>query len=198
VRSAQGKLEITKNITEVCQYFAFYFNVARREAYPELWGKLAEQFGPKRKDNNPYPEVHFANSFVGNYLRLELLSQNNLRAQLLEESIDFFDYMAELTGTLWENISAYASCDHGFASHVVHVLYRDVLGIADINTQKKEVTLQFSDLPLTSCKGEMPVGDGLVRLEWTREGNTITLHADIPEGYSVKVENHSGLSLVKR
>ncbi|MCX6226924.1 MAG: hypothetical protein NTV01_19615, partial [Bacteroidia bacterium] len=27
VRNAQGKLEVTKNTTEVCQYFAFYFNI---------------------------------------------------------------------------------------------------------------------------------------------------------------------------
>jgi alpha-L-rhamnosidase len=198
VRNSQGQLGITKNTTEVCQYFAFYFNIANKATHPELWKKLAEQFGPKRKDNNPYPEVHFANSFVGNYLRLELLSQNNLRAQLLEESIDFFDYMAVQTGTLWENISAYASCDHGFASHVVHMLYRDVLGIADVNIQKKVVTLQFSDLPLTSCKGEIPVGDGLVKLEWLRDGNTITWQGAVPEGYRVEVESGPGLKVVKR
>jgi alpha-L-rhamnosidase len=198
VRNDKGKLEITKNTSEVCQYYAFYFKVANRETHPELWKKLAEQFGPGRKDNNPYPEVHFANSFVGNYLRLELLSQNNLQSQLLEESIGFFDYMAIKTGTLWENISAYASCNHGFASHVVHVLYRDVLGIADIDINKKQVTLQFSDLNLASCKGEMPVGNEMVRLEWVREGNNVTYHYDGPEGFTVLISSSPALNLTKK
>jgi alpha-L-rhamnosidase len=190
------KLERTNNISEVCQYFAFYFKVASKETYPELWKKLATEFGPKRKENNPYPNVHFANSFVGNYLRLELLSENNLRSQLLGESIDFFDYMAEKTGTLWENISADASCDHGFASHVVHMLYRDVLGIADIDINRKVITLQFSDLTLASCKGAMPVGDGLVKLEWKRDGSNITYQYECPEGYKVVVKNNSTSKLL--
>ncbi|MDX9754429.1 MAG: hypothetical protein RBU29_10735, partial [bacterium] len=40
-----GKLEVTQNHTEVCQYFAFYFGVATPEAYPELWAKLQKDFG---------------------------------------------------------------------------------------------------------------------------------------------------------
>ncbi len=171
--------------------------MATPETYPELWKKLATEFGPKRKDNKLYPDVHPANSFVGNYLRLELLSQNNLRSQLLGESIDFFDYMAVKTGTLWENISADASCDHGFASHVVHVLYRDVLGIADVDIIGKKITLQFSDLTLTSCKGTMPVGDGLISLEWKRDGKTISYHYDCPKGYQVVIKNNSTLQLTE-
>jgi alpha-L-rhamnosidase len=193
-----GNLLISNNTSEVCQYFAFYFGVATPDTYPELWKKLATRFGPGRKDNNPYPKVFFANSFVGNYLRLELLARYNLRSQILAESIGYFDYMAVQTGTLWENISAYASCDHGFASHVVHVFYRDVLGIANVDAVQKKVTFRFSDLELASCKGTMPVGDGLVKLEWTREGNTITWHGEMPEGFSIEVENDPKLILVKR
>jgi alpha-L-rhamnosidase len=201
VLGSSGKpraLVVTNNTSEVCQYFAFYFGVATPETYPELWKKLATRFGPGRKDNNPYPKVFFANSFVGNYLRLELLARYNLRSQILAESIGYFDYMAVQTGTLWENISAYASCNHGFASHVVHVFYRDVLGIASVDAVQKKVTFRFSDLDLASCKGTMPVGEGLVQLEWTREGNTITWHGEVPEGFSIEVENDPKLILVKR
>ena len=35
--------------------------------------------------------------------------------------------MADLTGTLWENDGAYASCNHGFASHVIY--WMDKLGL---------------------------------------------------------------------
>jgi hypothetical protein len=44
----------------------------------------------------------------------------------------------------------------------------------------------------------MPVGDGMVNLEWTREGNTISWHGEVPEGYRVEVEKDKGLTLVKR
>lgn len=36
-------------------------------------------------------------------------------------------FMAERTGTLWENDGAYASYCHGFASYIVHVFYRNLL-----------------------------------------------------------------------
>jgi alpha-L-rhamnosidase len=199
IRAAQnGELAVTGNTTEVCQYFAFYFGVATPETYPELWKKLATQFGPGRKENNPYPDVHFANSFVGNYLRLELLSQNNLRAQLLGESIDLFDYMAVQTGTLWENVSAEASCNHGFASHVVHVLFRDVLGVADINIINNKITLQISDTGLHWCRGVIPIGDRQLNLQWERTGDAIRYSYTGAEGYEVEVINNSGLTLIKQ
>ena len=194
----KGSLVVTNNTTEVCQYFAFYFGVASPETYPELWKKLATQFGPGRKENNQYPKVHFANSFVGNYLRLELLSRYDLKAQLLAESIGYFDYMAMKTGTLWENITDYASCNHGFASHVVHVFYRDVLGIASVDAIGIKVVFRFSDLNLSSCTGTQPVGEGLVKLEWTREGNIITWHGEVPEGFRVSAGCDAGLTLVER
>ena len=125
-----GKLQITTNRTEVCQYFAFFFDVAKPETHSELWQRLVKDFGPQRKQTKAFPEVHPANAFIGNVLRLELLSRYGLCQQLLDESLAYQLYMADRTGTLWENDGAYASCDHGFASHGgVHVLYRDVLGL---------------------------------------------------------------------
>ena len=39
----------------------------------------------------------------------------------------FFTKMAETTGTLWENETSNASCNHGFASHVLY--WMDKLGM---------------------------------------------------------------------
>ncbi|HID24583.1 MAG TPA: hypothetical protein EYP14_19590, partial [Planctomycetaceae bacterium] len=44
-----GKLQVTRNRTEVCQYFAFFFGVATPESHPKLWARLRDQFGPDRK-----------------------------------------------------------------------------------------------------------------------------------------------------
>lgn len=196
IRHKNGKLEPTSNVTEVCQYYAFYFNVATPETYGPLWETLVQHFGPERKNDNKFPDVHFANSFPGNYLRLELLSRNEKASNLLDESKGFFSYMAERTGTLWENISTSASCNHGFASHTVHVLYRDVLGIYNVDVMGKKITLQFSDLDLSSCRGQIPVGDELVVLQWERDGDSILYHIEVPTQYKIEIKNLSGLELV--
>ena len=75
-------------------------------------------FGPERKKNNKHPEIYFANAFIGNYLRLELLFREGLYDELLDNVRGYLDYMAQKTGTLWENDGDYASCNHSFASHV--------------------------------------------------------------------------------
>lgn len=198
IRNKKGELTATSNVTEVCQYYAFYFNIATPDTYPELWDRLVTNFGPSRKENNKYPDVHFANSFPGNYLRLELLSRNKKASQLLGESIDFFSYMAERTGTLWENISTSASCNHGFASHTVHFLYRDVLGIYDVDLIDNVITLQFSDMELSSCKGQIPIGDEIIALKWVKKGDSIHFKVDAPKRFKIVVNNQSKLKLIEQ
>ena len=114
----------SEECTEVCQYYAFFTGVADRESCPELYNTLKTQFGPGRRENNSYPEVAFANAFIGNYLRLEMLSENNEREQVLRELEGYFLGMAQRTGTLWEHDSPQASCNHGFASHVLYWLFK--------------------------------------------------------------------------
>ncbi|MFA5419522.1 MAG: hypothetical protein WC341_13810, partial [Bacteroidales bacterium] len=65
VRNADGKLQVTQNTTEVCQYYAFFFNMATPETHPELWKKLTTEFGPTRNDAVTYPQVFRANAFIG-------------------------------------------------------------------------------------------------------------------------------------
>lgn len=114
-----GKLVLSGEKTEVCQYYAFWCNVATPESHGELWQKLLYDFGPQRKENNAYPDVHFANAFIGNYLRLDLLHRYGYRDLVLKNIEGYFTKMADLTGTLWEHDGTSASVDHGFASHVV-------------------------------------------------------------------------------
>ncbi|MBQ7698885.1 MAG: hypothetical protein IJT49_00915 [Clostridia bacterium] len=113
-----GKAVLTGECTESCQYYAFFTGVATKELYPQLWDTLVSDFGPDRKKNNKYPKIYFANAFIGNYLRLELLFREGLYDELLDNVRGYLDYMAQKTGTLWENDGDYASCNHGFASHV--------------------------------------------------------------------------------
>ena len=193
-----GKLEVTTNRSEVCQYFAFFFHAATPETHAKLWQTLVKDFGPGRKQTQVFPQVHPANAFVGNVLRLELLSRAGLSQQLLDESLAYQLYMAERTGTLWENDGAYASCNHGFASHGgVRVLYCDVLGVASLDTVNKTVQLRFTDLKLDRCEGSLPTPDGKVALRWRRDGGKLRYQATVPAGYTVKVVNRSALELVR-
>lgn len=89
LRKEDGKLEVTTNRTEACQYYAFYFGVATTESHPELWRTLVEDFGPGRKKTKAHPEIHPANFLFGNVLRLELLSRDGRARQLLDESIGY-------------------------------------------------------------------------------------------------------------
>ncbi len=190
-----GQLVTTTNRTEVCQYFAFYFGVAAPETYPELWRTLVKDFGPQRKQTKAFPEIHPANAFVGNVLRLELLSRYGLSKQLLDESVAYQLYMADRTGTLWENDGAYASCNHGFASHGgVHVLFRDVLGLRDVDTAHKTVTLRFTDTGLDWCGGRVPTPDGLVELNWRKADGKLVYKLKTPAGYDAKIESTAGIA----
>ena len=196
IREESGELTITANTTEACQYYAFFFNVATPESHPELWEKIVNDFGPNRDDKVTYPDVFRANAFIGNYLRMDILSRYNLQGQLIFEIQDYFYAMAKLTGTLWENMQSHASCNHGFASFVGYVLYRDVLGIKEIDYVNKNITVRFTDLELEQCKGSIPVGDEVINLEWTRSGNTIHYALQAPDNYNVRIENLSSAELI--
>jgi alpha-L-rhamnosidase len=147
------------------------------------------QFGPARRQTNAFPEIHPANAFVGNYLRSELLSRYDQQAQIKKEIVDFFLYMAEQTGTLWENIGASASCNHGFASHVAHSLYRDVRGVRAVDSQKKIIHLRIADVGLDWCEGRLLTPQGPVVVKWWKDGNQTIYRAEAPAGYVFKTVN---------
>jgi len=192
-----GTLSVTRNRTEVCQYFAFFFDIATPETHPALWKTLCDSFGPDRAETKAYPEIHMANAFIGNMLRMEILSRHGRCQQILDESIGYLLYMAERTGTLWENVGAHASCNHGFASHIVHTLYRDIVGIHRIDPRERTVTLRFTDVGLPWCEGRIPLDGGPLSLQWSKSDGKIEYRVRVPAGYRVRVENRSGGEVVR-
>lgn len=122
LRQEDGRLVLSGECTESCQYYAFFTGTATPQTHEKLWKTLCVAFGPHRREENPYPQIAFANAFIGNYLRLELLAQYGCKAQLEAEIRGYFLYMAEKTGTLWEHVGDYASCNHGFASYTAVLL----------------------------------------------------------------------------
>ena len=121
-----GELVLSGECTEACQYYAFFCDIATPESHPELWARLVNDFGSERAKTGAYPEVWPANAFIGNYLRLEILFRYGATEKMEEDIRGFFLPMAEKTGTLWEHMNTTASCNHGFASHVL--VWLDRLG----------------------------------------------------------------------
>jgi len=129
---------------------------------------------------------------------MELLSRNSLGSQIIEESRDLWLYMADRNGTLWENVSPRASLNHGFASHAVHTLYRDVLGLHRVDPVRKKLSLRFTDSELSWCEGQVPVNSGEIFLRWTKHGEELRYQLKVPEGYSVNLDNRSRYKLSQR
>lgn len=117
-----GKLVFAEDVTEVCQYYAFFTGVATRQSHGELFDRLLYTFGPERDLHKTYPQVEPAQPFIGNYLRLHILHDAGYQKEVENDIRKYFLHMAETTGTLWEKSSAKASCNHGFASNVLYLL----------------------------------------------------------------------------
>ena len=110
------------DVTETCQYYAFFHGVATPATHPALWSKLTDEFGPERKGRGLYKEIWPSNAFIGNLLRLAVLKREGLDEQVSREIRGYYLKMAETTGTLWEHDRPEASCNHGFASYVAVLL----------------------------------------------------------------------------
>lgn len=117
-----GKLELSNIITETCQYYAFFTGVATKEDNKELLNIMVNDFGPSRDIEKTYPDIFASNAFIGDYLRLEILFNLGEYDKVIADIKGYFEKMADLTGTLWENNTPVASCCHGFASHVLYWL----------------------------------------------------------------------------
>ena len=185
-REKDGSLTVLKDDkSEVCQYFAFFFKTATPESRPELWKKLLDEFGPDRAEKGLYPEVRKANAFVGNMLRFELLDAAGRDAQIIKEVAAYYAHMAERTGTLWENTGASASCNHGFASHVARILYRNALGVADVDPTARVVKLRTPQIDaLQWAKGAIATPDGPVEVSWERIDQKIQTKFAAPDGWT--------------
>lgn len=187
ILNEKGYVVPTDQHTEVCQYYAFLFGVATPESHPALWKHLREEVVPSRVEKSLYPDLHPINAFIGSYLRLELLSKYGLSKQILDESIATYKAMAERTGTLWESLKPKASCNHGFASHLTNVLYRDVLGVYEVLPCERKVRLRFIDSGLKWCEGSIPVGDEQIEVKWKYKRGKFKVELDLPEGYTYEI-----------
>ena len=119
-----GRLVSGGESTEICQYYAFYFDIASPQSHPELFALLRDRFGAARRENGEYPEIALTNMFIGIPLRMETLLKYGCREQALADILAYFVPMARQTGTFWESVGVSGSYSHGFTAHVLNWLTR--------------------------------------------------------------------------
>ena len=127
IRNEEGKLVQSGLLTEVCQYYAFWFGCADKHEYADLYKELMDNMGTNRKEGY-LPNVGKPNVMYGLYMRVDLLMRDGEREKVFDECIRLFEPMAERTGTLWEHNAIYASCNHGFASYATKWLIYALTG----------------------------------------------------------------------
>ena len=188
VRQPDGSLKLSGECTETCQYCAFFFGTATPESHPALWTRMLDEFGPDRVAKGAHKRIWPANFIFGTCERLELLSRAGRSRQILDETRDWFLTMADRTGTLWEHLDARASCCHGFASIASEYLFRDVLGVREIDRRTKVVRVSPSvDMPLEWCEGTLPLSrDEVAVVKWRRSGEDLKVDVKLPMGWSQK------------
>lgn len=176
---ADGKLRLLGHISETCQYYAFFSKTAAPGLYPGLFRTLVESFGAGRNEAEVYPQVYKSNAFIGNYLRLIMLSENGLKERLSEECVGYFYRMAVKTGTLWENDQPTAGLNHGFASYAANLIVEYMTGFKGRHGKELLFSSAACDM---DCELHIPVGDAVLLYE-RKNG---TEHISVPEGYEIK------------
>lgn len=170
--------------------------ISEASLYYDLWlglpdpGNLWEIL---KKEHGPCPACYPSNLFVGRsnvfiglYLRMELLAQQNETTQLLKEMRHLFCYMIDKgPGTLWENLSDGASVDHGFASHAAVLLIRDVLGIGIPDETEKTVTISPKLGDLSWARGSIKTPHGLISVSVWKENDEVKSIISVPEAYKI-------------
>lgn len=183
LRDEDGALLRTEHTTETCQYYAFWTDVADRESFPKLYDVLFEDFGPDRDPAEVYPNVYPSNAFIGNLLRLDYLFRMRRFAQVLSECKGYYLPMAEKTGTLWENMTTCASCNHGFAGYISYLVVGSATGLLSCRPAEKRVVIARPGLKVKS-KLVAAYPDGKLKLK--ARSNRIKIH--LPKGYELVQE----------
>ena len=112
-----------------------------------------------------------------------------------------FLYMADRTGTLWENVDAGASCDHGFRlARRAYALSRCVGSVpASTSSGSQGRHSSSATRHWSIAKEALPTPDGVVHLEVEEsQDGRLEYHLDLPAGYEATIANRERAAAVPR
>lgn len=155
-----SRLVTTKNISEACQYYAFFFGVADVESdlYKKLFVNGYEQFVKERDALwiSPSGFIH------GLLLRLCILSRDEFLDELYDDVIQFYYAMSARTGTLWEHPELRWSLNHGINSIAAMHIVRLLTGFIGVIDGKAYFSERIKGI---DCKIEIPYQNQAILVE---------------------------------
>ena len=179
VRNENGRLVNTGNISETCQYYAYFCGVAddKDERFSQLTHTMLCEFGGKR---TPDLGIEPSAPFIGKYLRLVMLLRMKQFSPVLDDVSGYFAGMAKMTGTLWENdrkesLEHGGSLNHGFASFAGVALAMACAGISDIDYKNKRIDIDREYVPNTDFDIKIRTADGNIDVHCHKGKKTVVL-----------------------
>ncbi len=185
-----GALRARDRYSEAAMYTALWSGLFEPGECPVLERMVRDRMGPApiyAKD----PNVGGSQLFIGLCIRLDMLARRGCDRKLYADLRALFDpQLREGPGTLWENgiIDTSSRC-HGFTAHAGVHLVRDILGLApaDLSTAFRHVTIAPHAADLRWARGTWETPDGLLSLDWRYDGESFTLLATLPAGWTYDV-----------
>lgn len=157
LRDESHHIVLTDHTTETCQYYALYFGIISPKEDPSFFLKLVNNFGEYRDEKTVYPTVYKSNLLMGIMMRLSILNRYGLASLVFKETIEYFFKMSQLTGTLWEHDSVFASLNHCFTSYIINIFLDANFGLEAIDYKKKIIVMRKNAL-LEEGRVRLPLG----------------------------------------
>lgn len=179
----EGKLTKGQKTSETCQYYAFFFDIANKKSFPELYKVMFNEINMLRNAEIAYPSLYQSSSFIGNYLRLLYLMDNGESIQAIPEMKEYFLKMADRTMTLWESNNTACSCNHGFASLAANIIVCASNGFYNIDDKKRIIIVNKKFMQINSY-AEIPYREGFIKITCRNGERTLIL----PESTKYSIE----------
>ena len=182
-----GKLQVTKNRSEVCQYFAFFFDVASprrtgaveraaRAIRPESQADQGSLGRPRRQF------VHRQHAAIRTAVPVRLPATDSGRVDRLPAVHGRAD--RHVVGKRWRLCQLQPRLR---LAHRPHAVSRRA-GNRPGRHAAEDRPPALADVRLDWCRGSLPTPDGLVRLRWEDAGTNWLYSVQVPDGYEVDVE----------
>lgn len=188
VRNNKGELVPTDNISETCQYFAYFCGIINfyDDEYKEHSDTVINVLGSNPLKKELYPDMVQSAAFIGNYMRLELMLGVGQFDIVIKDIENYFLQMADSTGTLWENANLIdgeygGSLNHGFASSAGVYLVMACAGIKLLNYKDKVIFADKDYLCGFDYNINIKTPDGYIRISSEKGIKKI----DLPEQWRI-------------
>ncbi len=184
VRDDNGELVPTKDYSATCQYYAFYFGIATKQNFPELYKTIFNELWLNVKGKTAIENLHPANAFNGKYVCMLYLMETGKIHCYLDEIKQYLIKMSKRSRTLWELDESTASCCHGFAAVAANIIVAATVGFIDIDEISKTIILCEGFVSSVDTTVKIPYSEGIIEVSCIDGNRKITL----PENSTYRIE----------